>query len=165
MKDVICFEVNDWFEYPKFFEEWFDYSENDKHPGKNYMKDLDAYAKENKLCIKVKVIDMSVSLIITAPKEWVEKNIPEFFEKKWQDKCVSLYPAPFYNEHTENEDITIKKYQEEYTKERKALLAQLHAQFSDEEIDNFKPHNILSGSGETFFDWIENNYGAVEVLD
>lgn len=75
MKDVICFEVNDWDEYPVFFNEWFDPRGNHSSP---IIIDLDKYAKENKLCIKVVAVDMSISFIITAPKEWVENNIEEF---------------------------------------------------------------------------------------
>jgi len=116
MKDIICFEVNDWEKYPKFFDEWFDYSENDKHSGENWLIDLDTYAKENKLCIKVTNIDMSVSLTVTAPKNWAIKNCCELFEKEWEEY---LY------------------------------------------VDQACGYP----SGEVFFDWKEENFGAINIGD
>ena len=167
MKDVICFEVNDWHRYPKFFDEWFDFG-NEKHKGKNWLKDLGSYAKENRLCIKVVCVDMAISLVITAPKSWVKENIPEFEDEKWRWECVYDYPSPWKNDcpYHPFSGFTLENSPEEHLKERESKLWMLHQQFSDEEIENFRPHNILGiPSGELFLDWIPENYGAREWED
>ena len=165
MKDVVCFEVNDWHNYPKFFDEWYNLSENDKHPGRRWFPDLNAYAKENKLCIKVAAIDMAISLVITAPKDWVKKNIPEFEDERWVGYCVYKYPHPWINDYIYWQFDGIEpKENENYVKERKANLEIFHQQFTEEEIENFKPHNTYGQpSGESFLDWAEENFGAIEV--
>ena len=93
MRDVLCFEVNNWYKYPKFFDEWFDF-ESDKHEGQNWIKDLDAYAKENRLCIKVVCVDMSVSLVVTAPKSWVKEHITEFTDEELENFKSNVYGCP-----------------------------------------------------------------------
>lgn len=166
MKDVICFEVNDWHRYPKFFDEWFDFG-GDRHEGKNWMKDMDAYAKENRLCVKVVCVDMAVSLVVTAPVEWVKKNIPEFEDERWQNYCVYKYPYPVHNDCTYLQIEGIEPvYDEKHRKMREEELYWFHLQFTEEDIENLKPHNIVgSPSGETFLDWKEENYGAWEYVD
>ena len=164
MKDVICFEVNDWHrDWPAFFDEWFDFG-SDKHEGKNWMKDLDAYAKENRLCIKVVCVDMAVSLVVTAPVDWVEKNLPEFRDQRWRDYCEYKYPSPFFNDQVKWQPRGIEyEENEDYEKRRRSLLSTLHLQFSEEELENFKPHNLVgSPSGELFLDWSKENFGAKE---
>lgn len=166
MKGIVCFEVNDWHKYPKFFDEWFDFG-SDKHEGKNWLKDLDAYAKENRLCIKVVCVDMAVSLVITAPADWVEKNLLEFRDQRWRDYCEYRYPAPFFNDAVKAQPDGIGYVDDEkYEKKRRELLETLHYQFSDSELENLKPHNIYGcPSGELFLDWKEENYGAREWED
>lgn len=166
MKDVICFEVNDWDKYPKYFDEWFDHKLH-KHSGARWIPELDAYAKENKLCIKIVVVDMSISLVITAPKDWVKKNIPEFEDEKWVGSCVFKYPWPWKNDYIYCQpDGLNPEENKEHEDRRKNDLYLLHEQFTDEEIENFKPHNTFgSPSGENFLDWIEENYGAREWED
>ena len=87
MTDLICFEVNDWHEYPKYFDEWFDYGLH-RHGGCKWMPDLDKFAKENELCVQVVVIDMAISMMFTGTKKWAEEHIPELFEEKWNKECV-----------------------------------------------------------------------------
>ena len=166
MKDIICFEVNDWHQYPKFFDEWYDFG-SDKHEGKNWLKDLDVYAKENKLCIKVVAIDMAISLVITAPKTWVKENIPEFEDERWVGYCIYKYPQPWMNDYIYWQFDGIDPVSDEkYENKRKAELADLYMQFTEEERENFKPHNIYgSPSGELFLDWTEENFGAKEWVD
>lgn len=166
MKDVLCFEVNDWHKYPKFFDEWFDF-ESDKHEGQNWIKDLDAYAKENRLCIKVVCVDMSVSLVVTAPKSWVNEHIPEFADEKWAGYCIYKYPHPWMNDYIYLQSNGIEPVRDEkYESKRKSLLEDLHMQFTEEELENFKPHNVYGcPSGELFLDWTDENYGAKEWVD
>ena len=87
MSDLICFEVNDWHKYPKYFDEWFDHRLH-RHSGCKWMPDLDKFAKDNKLCVQIVIIDMAVSRMFTAEKEWAEEHIPELFEDKWFKECV-----------------------------------------------------------------------------
>lgn len=166
MKDIVCFEVNDWHSYPKFFDEWFDFG-NEKHKGLNWLKDLDAYAKENRLCIKVVCVDMAVSLVVTAPKKWVEDNIPEFRQKKWRDYCVYTYPWPYFNDCKCLFLEGVRPVRDaDYKKRRESDLEMLRSSFTKKEIEAFKPHNIVgSPSGENFLDWVPENYGANEWVD
>lgn len=164
MKNIICFEVNDWYEYPKYFDEWF---HSDKH-AKTFLVDLDKYAKENKLCIKVQTIDMAANMTITAPREWVEKNCPELFEQYWEDRYVSKYPWPFMNDCKYHPDsgFALEDSPEEHLRERGRALYVLHQSYTKEEIENFKPHNLMGTySGESFFDWKEENFGAIEIYE
>lgn len=160
-KDIMCFEINDWHEYPSCFDEWFDL---ESHKGKQWLIDLNKYAKENKLCIKVCVIDMAISLVITAHRDWVEKNCPELLEKKWENYCVYKYPWPYQNDCDYYPDEPSKDESERKENEdRQRELYFFHKQFTAEEIENFKPHNICgSPSGEPFYDWEEENFGARE---
>lgn len=87
MTDLICFEVNDWHEYPKYFDEWYNYKLH-RHSGCKWMPDLDKFAKDNRLCVQIVIIDMAVSMMFTATREWAEKNIPDLFEDKWMKECV-----------------------------------------------------------------------------
>lgn len=162
MKDIVCFEVNDWHKYPKFFDEWFDFG-NEKHKGKNWLKDLNAYAKENRLCIKVVCVDVAISLVITAPKDWVDKNIPEFKDERWVGYCVYKYPQPWVNDY-----IYCQFDGREFVRDekRKSDIEDLYMQFTEEEREAFKPHNIYgSPSCELFLDWTEENFGAKEWED
>ena len=70
--DIIYIGINNWFyerDFPpiKQLEEWVDaYKFND-----------DEWCKEQKLCVVSGVVDMSVSWLITATRDWVEQNLPE----------------------------------------------------------------------------------------
>ena len=75
MKDIIYFELNNWFpdrDYPDAepFKTWMG----------NYLhlrfRDED-WVKENKLVVVESLVDMSMNFCITATKEWVEQNCPE----------------------------------------------------------------------------------------
>lgn len=166
MTDLICFEVNDWHEYPKFFDEWFDHP-NGIHSGENWLIDLDAYAKENKICIKIHTLDMAASLLVTAPKKWVEDNIPEFKEEWWQDRCVYKYPWPYLNDckYHPFSGFTLEDSPKKHLEERDYQLWHLKHYYTEEDIENFKPHNIMGcPSCEPFLDYEEKNFGAIEVL-
>lgn len=69
--DVIYFELNNWFrgrDYPpgEPFDSWI----------RTYQLSNDDWCKENKICVRYGMIDMSDNYIITATREWVEKNCP-----------------------------------------------------------------------------------------
>lgn len=168
--EVICFEVNDWEVYPKIFDEWFDFSDGSPHGDGNWIADLDRWARENRLCIKAAVVDMSISLVITAPKKWVDENIPEFREKIWRDWCIYTYPAPYWNDCTDflihkDEKLMVAEC-EDHVLRRKRDLEELHRVYTDKQIASFMPHDLTgSPSGETFLDWKEQNFGAGEWED
>lgn len=104
--DVVYFELNNWFSgrhYPNAepFKTWCG---NDE---KLYFTDKD-WVKENKLCVVMEFIDMSVNWCITAPKEWVEKNCPKLLSdestsvtmitcyKGQENKNIETYPYSRY---------------------------------------------------------------------
>lgn len=81
-QDVIYFELNNWFagkDYP------------DAEPFRTWMKDSvlqfsdDEWVKENKLCVYISMVDMSVNFCITATREWVEKNCPKLLSDEGLD--------------------------------------------------------------------------------
>lgn len=79
MEDIIYFELNNWFEgrdYPDNdrFREWFG---DDFH----LFFDDENWVKENKLCVVVTLVDMSVNFCVTATKRWVEANCPELLSE------------------------------------------------------------------------------------
>ena len=77
--EIIYLEFNNWFggrDYPEIpnIEEWVGACDC---PGHNSPLFNDEWCKEQKICVKVGYIDMSVNFCITATREWVEKNCPE----------------------------------------------------------------------------------------
>ena len=69
--DIVKFELNDWFsgvDYPddEPFNSWIH---------EEYLSD-DNWCKEQEICVIYFVLDMSVNFLITAKKEWVERNCP-----------------------------------------------------------------------------------------
>lgn len=166
--EVICFEVNDWEPYPAIFDEWFDFSGKSGHD--DWIGDLDRWAGENRLCIKVVVVDMSVSLVVTAQKKWVDENIPEFREEIWQGWCFYTYPAPYWNDCTDfllhRDGKPVVAECEEHVLRRRHDLEQMHRIYTEKQIASFVPHDLTgSPSGESFLDWCEENFGASEWED
>lgn len=73
--EIIYFEVNHWAmreDYPEQepFPTWMDDYNLDKYLGN------DEWVKENKICVVMFPVDMSMSFMVTAPKSWVEKVCP-----------------------------------------------------------------------------------------
>ena len=72
-KDIVYFELNNWFcgrNYPceEPFIKWV--SEID---GLLHNED---WVKENKLCVVIGFVDMSINYCVAATREWVENNCP-----------------------------------------------------------------------------------------
>lgn len=70
-EDIIYFKINNWFagrDYP------------DEEPFRTWIKDEnfqdDKWCRDNKLCVKYGLVDMSVSYCVAAPRSWVEDNCP-----------------------------------------------------------------------------------------
>ena len=83
MKDIVYFELNNWFagrDYPNA-EPFLSWLRNDF----NQTLLSDEWAKENKLCIVATPIDMSMNYCVTATKEWVLENCPDLLSDKEYD--------------------------------------------------------------------------------
>ena len=88
MKDVVYFELNNWFggrDYPlnctlTEMVETMRFSD-------------DQWCKENKLCVYRGVIDMSINWCVTAAKEWVEANCPELLGNGSYEYTVHRHDA------------------------------------------------------------------------
>ena len=107
MKDVIYFELNNWFvgrDYPNAepFLSWMKDDLNQKFRDEEWIK-------ENKLVVVESLVDMSMNFCITATKEWVEENCHEllstyknFVRKPENDEDIPYgeFGCPFleYNE-------------------------------------------------------------------
>ena len=72
---IIYFSVNNWMygqDYPptENFRKWLgnDLSQTFQN---------EEWVKENKLCVRCGFVDMSQNYLVSAPREWVEKNCPE----------------------------------------------------------------------------------------
>jgi hypothetical protein len=75
MNDIVYFELNNWWagtDYPDA-EPFTTWMSNDL----NLMFHNEEWVKQNKLCVAVDIIDMSVNFCITATKEWVLENCPK----------------------------------------------------------------------------------------
>lgn len=72
---IIYFSVNNWMygrDYPPIenFRKWLGNDLDQSFRNKEWVK-------ENKLCVRCGYIDMSQNYLVSAPREWVEKNCPE----------------------------------------------------------------------------------------
>lgn len=118
MKDIVYFELNNWFlgqDYP------------DAEPFITWMKDTilqfrnTEWVKENKLCVVDGNVDMSVNFCITATKEWVENNCPELLTRYTQfirtpdedGEVYGRFGAPFKEYTEENIGIYYWDYLED----------------------------------------------------
>lgn len=75
MEDVVYFELNNWFsgrDYPNA-EPFLTWCKNDL----NLYFSNDEFVKQNRLCVVMQNIDMSVNWCITAPKSFVLENCPK----------------------------------------------------------------------------------------
>lgn len=75
MKDIIYFELNNWFsgrDYPDD-EPFITWMRDDLH----IKFEDEEWVEKNKLCVVADFIDMSENFCITATKEWVEQNCPK----------------------------------------------------------------------------------------
>ena len=78
-KEVVYFSVNNWMcgeNYPPLdcFRKWLGDDLNQTFRN-------DTWCKENKLCVYYGVVDMSQNYTVSAPREWVEKNMDDVFDR------------------------------------------------------------------------------------
>ena len=100
MKDIVYFELNNWFaceDYP------------DAEPFLSWLRDdtnqtfrNEKWVKENKLCVVFTPIDMSQNYCITATKEWVLKNCPDLLSDKEYDTKFIIYSKEGNKEQIEH---------------------------------------------------------------
>lgn len=81
--EIIYFELNNWFpgiNYPNAepFTKWLG------DDNKLYFC-CDRWCKENKLCVSIAIIDMSVNFCITALRSWIEENCPKLLSDEEDD--------------------------------------------------------------------------------
>ena len=95
--DVIYFELNNWFrgrDYPpgEPFDSWI----------RTHQLSNDDWCKENKICVRYGMIDMSDNYIVTATKEWVEKNCSQLLtDESYTYKTIIYYKGEnIIKEHT-----------------------------------------------------------------
>lgn len=88
MPEVVYFSVNNWMcgsDYPDTpkFRAWLgnDLNNTFRNP---------EWVKENKLCVRCGNIDMSANYVVTATKEWVEKNCPELLSDDTYEYWVQV---------------------------------------------------------------------------
>lgn len=106
--DVVYFEVNNWFsgrDYPctPTFCKWMREEINPHH-----LSD-DSWCKENKICVYIQYVDMSINYTVSAKKEWVLENCPELFTidnqkfLRWPEHELELPEARFgiFREYSE----------------------------------------------------------------
>ena len=96
MDEIVYFELNNWFcgrDYPPDgnLKTWVESSQFNN----------DTWCKENKICVRSGIIDMSENWCITATKDWVEKWCPELLTDKSYTYIVCMYSC---GEHTKKEE-------------------------------------------------------------
>lgn len=106
MDEIIYFELNNWMsgtDYPNAepFETWCG---NDL----NLYFNNEKWVKENKLCVVVSRLDMSINWCITATKEWVMNNCPDLLSDKKFKVEHHLYSKD--GETITYEDIPFSKF-------------------------------------------------------
>ena len=148
MKDIICFEVNNWTPGEDFPTE---------EPFLSWMADDlnlqfhdNAWVKEQKICVLEAVVDMSISFLVTAPKKWVEENCPCLLKEEWR-KFIIEYPEPYCNEYNLNRtDYAVEERAElkkEFEENKEKLLKDLQTSDlvgypSDQRFLNYTKENI-----------------------
>ena len=100
MEDIIKVSLNNWSmgtDYPEDFE-------MELEPGLSPFLEKE-FCEENKLCVVVGTMDMSVNYTITAPAEWVKKYIPSVLGTKVQyntEAAKDSWYQPFLDYTEEN---------------------------------------------------------------
>jgi len=93
MEEIIYFELNNW---------WPGSNYPDEEPFLTWLSDDlaiyfedEKWVKENKLCVGVDFVDMSLNFCIIAKKEWIQDNCPKllteykkFLREPDEDGCV-----------------------------------------------------------------------------
>lgn len=109
MADVVYFELDNWFcgrDYPNA-EPFISWMSNDLKLRFGDKK----WCKENKLCVKAGMIDMSVCFCIAAPREWVEANCPDLLtDKEYTYKVLFKEFDKEKNEWVDGEEMKPKKF-------------------------------------------------------
>lgn len=98
MSNIVYFELNDWFsgrDYPNAepFRTWMD---------DDVLQFCDKkWVKENKLCVVVESIDMSINVCVTATEEWVKQNCPKLLSDEETEVSFTISGPAGEHEQTE----------------------------------------------------------------
>lgn len=103
-QEIIRFEINNWFSGRDFppaepFKTWVrnsQFSNND-------------WCKENKLVVMYGPIDMSENWLVSAPKEWIEKNCPQLLSDEEFEYSLITHRWNKETGHPENVEMKYKK--------------------------------------------------------
>lgn len=129
--DIVNFSFNNWFggrDYP-IGEKY------SKLVCENYFN-KDDWVKENKLVVVTGPIDMSLNWCVSAPKQWVEENLPELLtDDEYEYKLIQYYKG-------EEKEITYNK------------------KYSDFVVNTDKYGNMVSKYGMPFKEYSEENIGV-----
>ena len=110
MNKCIYFELNNWFcgrDYPPCepIKSWVE----------NNQFNNNEWCKENKLCVRNGLVDMSENWCITAPVEWVEENFPELLNGGEFTYQLCVYSGGRnYTENYTNTYDSFRRYPNEY---------------------------------------------------
>lgn len=172
-EEIIYFELNNWFagrDYPDAepFNTWLG---NDD----SLYFTCERWVKENKLCVTIGLVDMSLDFCIAAPKSWVEANCPKLLT---DEECGSTYITSYYdsekNERVEEERYDSNKYSNFLRPDQSSRFGIPFPEYSEENIGitwYYEEHDKDTGewyykeaeSVETDTDWDreleENIYG------
>jgi len=82
MEDVIYFELNNWtpgLYYPdeEPFLSWMHYNTDEEF---TIFENMD-FVEENKLVVSIATVEMSIALMVIAPRSWVEEKCPNLLTK------------------------------------------------------------------------------------
>ena len=129
--DIVNFSFNNWFGGR-------DYPVGEKYSKlvcENYFS-RDDWVKENKLVVVTGLIDMSRNWCISAPKQWVEENLPELLtDDEYEYNIIQYYKG-------EEKEITYNK------------------KYSDFIVNADKYGNMVSKYGMPFKKYIDENIGV-----
>lgn len=134
-KDIVYFELDNWFrgrDYPpgEPFDSWI----------RTHQLSNDDWCKENKICVRYGMIDMSDNYIVTATREWVEKNCPQLLS----DESYTYRIFTYYKGKT-----IIKEYTKKYS------------DFLSYPCDPKYPDEVYSKLDSwPFLEYEEDNFGA-----
>ena len=150
MKDIVYFELNNWFageDYP------------DAEPFLSWMRDdlnqtfrNEEWVKENKLCVVFTPIDMSQNYCITATKDWILKNCPDLLSDKEYDVTFKVGNSSGWEKVVEH--YSFKQFLR-YPDEDGNVYSEFGMEFLPYEEENFGVTTVYWDND--YEDWIEDD--------
>lgn len=151
-EEIIYFELDNWFsgrDYPNAepFNTWM--GEDDCL----YFA-CDRWVKENKLCVTVGDVDMSLDFCIAAPKSWVEANCPKLLT---DEECGSTSIISHFNHETQKwedkEHYESNKYSKFLRPDQTSRFGVPFPEYSEENIGvTWYSHTYDEDTDEWFYE-------------